>query len=34
MLTYYKFGVVGVGKAYITLITAASGDTNLCERKN
>ena len=30
---YYKFGMVGVGKYYSTLITAASGDCNLSEKQ-
>ena len=30
---YYKFGMVGVGKHYSTLITAASGDCNLSEKQ-
>ena len=30
---YYKFGMVGVGKRYSTLITAASGDCNPSEKQ-
>ena len=30
---YYKFGMVGVGKDYTPLITAASADCNLSESK-
>ena len=32
-LTYFKFGMVGVGKNYSALITAASRDCNLSEKK-
>ena len=31
---YYKFGMVGVGKAYAPLLTAASADCNLSEKVN
>ena len=31
---YYKFGMVGVGKNYLTMIAAASKDCNLSEKKN
>ena len=30
---YFKFGMVGVGKNYSALITAASRDCNLSEKK-
>lgn len=30
---YYKFGMVGVGKGYDALISTASADCNLSEKK-